>query len=73
MHFCIESFQIAMSLKKITFTVFNVFLQLCVLELMRQLLSVEVIVQSNINSSDTMILSGGMERSVLGCRDIKHS
>lgn len=63
-----------MSLKKITFTVFNVFLQLCILELMRQLLSVEVIVQSNINSSGTMILSGGMERSVLGCRrDIKHS
>lgn len=63
-----------MSLKKITFTVFNVFLQLCILELMRQLLSVEVTVQSNINSSGTMILSGGMERSVLGChRDIKHS
>lgn len=29
--------------KKITFLVFNVFLQLCLLKLMRQLLSVEVI------------------------------
>lgn len=32
-----------MFLKKITFMVFNIFLQLCLLKLMRQLLSVEVI------------------------------
>lgn len=49
--------------KKITFIVFNVFLQLFQLKLVRQLLSVEVMVNGNLNSSSTMTHQEAWERS----------